>query len=265
FFDTLGASILRGRDFGAGDLAGSERVAIVSRAMAEKYFPAGAAIDRMLGRGDEAVRIVGIASDIALRDLGDPAPMVIYRPAAQFYMGAMSAVVRTAPGREGEALEALRATVASIDATLPLYATRTLEGQIGQALAQARVLTGLIATFGATALLLSVAGAYGVFAYAVRTRRREFGLRLALGATPRAILVLVLGQGARVLVAGLLLGLAASLAAVRVLGALPGVSSYDPLGFAAAASLVAAVVLLALALPARQATRVDPQETLRCE
>ena len=265
FFDTLGASILRGRDFTDADSKDSERVAIVSRAMAERYFPGGNAIDRTIGRSEEAVRIVGIASDLALRDLGDPAPVVIYRPATQFHMGAMSVVVRTAPGREAEALDTVRATVASIDATLPLYATRSLEDQIGQALAQARVVTGLIATFGATALVLSVAGAYGVFAYSVRARRREFGLRLALGASPRAILALVLGQGARVLVAGVLLGLAASLAAVRALAALPGVSAYDPVGFVAAVALVAAVVLVALALPARQATRVDPQETLRCD
>jgi ABC-type antimicrobial peptide transport system permease subunit len=149
---------------------------------------------------------------------------------------------------------------------VPLYRARTLEDQLALSLGQERMIAGLLLAFAVLALVLAAVGLYGVISYTTQIRTHEFGVRLALGALPADLLRLVMGQGARLAVVGLAIGLAAAGAASRVLSSLLfGVSPTDALTFACIAGLLMFVALAASGLPARRAARLDPMRTLRCE
>jgi putative ABC transport system permease protein len=174
-------------------------------------------------------------------------------------------VVRTS-GRPQALVEPLRQTLQQIDRDLPLDKVQTYEQVVAGSLVQKRVKTALLAAFAGLALLLAAGGIYGVVSYSVSQRLHELGIRVALGAARPALLRLVMGQGMRVVGIGLLLGLALSWAAARLLaGQLFGVGVSDPLTYLAVPAILAAVALLANWLPARRATRVDPMEALRAE
>ena len=266
YFATMRIPIVEGREFRESDDASAPQVTIVSQSLAKQLFPDGNALGSRLRVQDKPLEIVGIAADHALRTLRETDPPAFFRPSAQHYMSGATFVARLKPGVAGDPVEVLRRAVAAADATMPVHAARTLEQQIGRTLGEARLVTSALGAFAVIAVLLSLAGIYGLFAYFVRRRQREIGLRLALGADTRTILAMVLRQGAMIVVAGLSLGLAGALAATRGVEAmLYGIGARDAASFAAAAALLALVALVAVLVPARQASRIDPQQSLRSE
>ena len=177
----------------------------------------------------------------------------------------MNVVVRTA-GDPAAAVPAVRAALREVDSDLPLYRVRTMEARISESLARRRFAMSLLTVFAALALGLAIVGVYGVMAYLVSQGRREIGIRLALGASPRAILGLVMRRGLTLALAGVTLGLVGSAALTRFMeGLLFGVQPRDPLTFLAIPAILGLVTMAAVYAPARRASRTDPLLTLRSE
>jgi putative ABC transport system permease protein len=268
-FATLRIPRLAGRLFTAQDDARGQQVIVVNRAMAAKYWPGQDPLGQRITFSDPKkgkwLTVVGVVGDVRDAELARQPEATVYRP--QFQMPATDAalVVRTS-GRPQALVEPLRQALQQIDRDLPLDKVQTYEQVVAGSLVQKRVKTALLAAFAGLALLLAAGGIYGVVSYSVSQRLHELGIRVALGAARPALLRLVMGQGMRVVGIGLLLGLALSWAAARLLaGQLFGVGASDPLTYLAVPAILAAVALLANWLPARRATRVDPMEALRAE
>ena len=269
YFRTLGIRLLAGRDFDDGDRRDGAAVAIVNEAMAKKFWPGRNPIGRrIMNLGPKGVggEVVGVVADVRYRSLRRPADPTVYVPRAQFSMPRMTLIVEAANGDAAALQRPLQAIVAGLDPALPLFHVRTLSEKLGLALGQTRVIAALVGVFAALALLLAAAGLYGVVSYATQRRTREFGIRLALGASAGSVRRLVLSKTGRLAVAGLAVGLGAAAAASRLASHLLfGVSPWDPVSYAAAAVLLAAAALAASVLPARRAGRVDPMTSLRSE
>jgi putative ABC transport system permease protein len=194
----------------------------------------------------------------------DPARYV-YRPLSQSNTWSMDVVVRTASD-PAALTAAIHREVHSLDPTLPVYEIHTLEQAVARSLGTKRLTNRLLLAFALTALMLAAVGIYGVMALGVSHRVNEFGIRLALGAAPRDVLALVLGQGMRLVLLGVAIGLAGAAWLTRFLGSLLfQVEPLDPTTFGAVALVLAAVAFGACYLPARRATRTDPLDALRCE
>ncbi len=257
----------RGRDFTAADSEKARPVVLVSEAMARKFWPGQDAVGKRLTLTfyPGVVReVVGVVADVKLRGVAHVEPIAaIYGPSAQLDRFSLALVVRTAVEPRSLA-SAVTAAVQAIDPEQPVTDIETMEQHAGDALTHARFAMLLLAAFAVLALLLSAVGIYSVLAYAVRRRTREIGIRMALGAQRSDVIRLVVGQGMRPALLGLVIGLAGSLAFGRALSSLVfGVSPTDPATFASVAALLATVALLACALPARRATRVEPTEALQ--
>ena len=269
YFRTMGIAMLRGRDFADRDRAGAQRVAIVNETMAKHFWPNGDAIGRFIHNGprDSLGRmVVGIVKDSKHASMTDAIEPYWYVPLGQSYSSTMTLVVR-ASGRELDGLVAdLRREVRTLDEALPIQRVRTMTELRGQSLEMQRLVAGMLGAFGVLALFLASVGLFGVMSFLVSLRTRELGVRIALGARPRSVLTLVVGQGVRMALIGVGAGLLLALAASRVLsGILYGVSATDPLTFAGVALLLTAAAALASWFPARRATRVDPVVALRAE
>ena len=268
YFETMGIPIVRGRDFGDGDDAGTPLVVVVNETMAERFWPGQDPIGRRFKFfGDaEFTTVVGVARNAKYNGVvEDPTPF-IYQPLRQNYNPAATLHVRS----ETDAASlsgAVRREVQALDPTLSVFNVRTLEDQVAESLAPLRTNVILLTTFGILALLLASIGLYGVASYSVAQRTREIGVRMALGARPAAVLGMVLGRSLVLVGAGLALGLGAALALSVVIPAelLSTVSPRDPATFASTALLLAVVALVATYLPARRATRIDPLLALRAE
>jgi putative ABC transport system permease protein len=208
--------------------------------------------------------VIGIAKDTKYRSLLSEPPLLLYLPVSQDYDGRTTLIVRSAdPAR---LLPAIRAEIAGLDKNLPVFGVETMPEHIAASLWEQRMAAGLIGMFGLLALVLAAAGLYGVVAYSVSQRTREIGIRMALGARRNDILQLVLGQGLRLAMIGVLAGLGVALGATPLMsGLLYGVSPTDPLTFAAISLLLVGIALAASWLPARRAIRVDPTIALRYE
>jgi len=267
YFKTMGITLLRGRDFTGGDTASSPQIVIVNETLARRLAPDGNAIGkrlRMDSKG-EYMEVVGVAKDIKYNQLAEKTPFFAYRPFSQRYRAQMTLHVRTA-GDPKALMNQVRAEVHALDRNLPLTNVKTLEEHMRVPLAPAQLFAWLSSAFGILALLLAATGLYGVMAYLVSGRTREFGIRVALGARSTDVLRLVLSEGLMLVSIGIIVGLLASVAFTRVLqSVLYDVSATDPLTFAGVALLLAAVTLLACYIPARRATRVDPMIALRHE
>ena len=267
YFQTLGTTLVRGREFTRQDGPSAPRVVIVNEATASRYWPGQEAVGKRLkyGNVDQFAEVVGVVRNI--RDKGltaDPRP-AIYAPLLQNYAPDMTLHVRTATESQ-TMLDALRREVQALDATLPVYNLMTLAEQKDGLLYTERLAATLLTLFGLLALLLAAIGLYGVLSYGVTERTRELGIRLALGAQRRDLLKLVVGQGMMLTVIGSVIGVSAALALTRLIEKLLfGVSSTDPLIFAVIPLLLAGVTLIACWVPARRATKVDPMVALRNE
>jgi putative ABC transport system permease protein len=264
YFGAMGMPIVKGRGFESSDSGTSLPVAVVDEKLAHRYSPEGDLVGKRIRIGDGPwLTIVGIVPSVKNRKLDEDAWPYVYRPYSQWVRRQTTLVVRTTVNPLG-VVEGLRSEVTKLDPELPLSQVKTIEQAIERSLVTTRLTNLLFAGFAATALLLALTGIYGVMSLNVANRRNEFGIRLALGAQRANLLRMVLGQGLRMAVAGIGLGLLAAIGLTRLLkGLLFGISASDPLTFAVIAMLLVGVSLLACWVPARRATKVDPLEALR--
>jgi len=263
----MGTPILQGRGLTPADQLGTPRVILVNQAFARRAFPGADPIGQRVkvayAEPDSILSIVGVVADMRRDGLDvEPAPMVVY-PFRQYPFGYMTLVVRSR--RDPEALApAIRAEIAALDRSLPVLGVETLESRIHATTADRRYPMLLLSLLASLALVLSAVGLYGVLAYLVGQRAREIGIRKALGASRGAIARLVLGEGFRFVLLGVVVGLLAALFTTRYLGALLyGLAPNDPVTLGAGALILLAVAALAAWIPARRALRVDPAVTLR--
>jgi putative ABC transport system permease protein len=273
YFTTMGIPLLAGREFTARDTADAPKVAIVSERIVREYFPGGPteALGRRVRLDDRGdwLTVVGVVADIRQRGLDQDVKPMIYAPfqqerSAPFLLRFVSFVARTAT--PASVIEGIRAEIRRAAPDLPIVGTLTMDEAVAASVAQPRFRMLLLVLFGVTATLIATCGIYGLMAYAVTQRRREIGVRMALGATRRDVLRLVLARALRIVVAGLIVGLAGAVGATRVLQRfLFGVTPTDPIAFTIVTLLLMAVGLMAAWLPARRATRIDPCAALRAE
>ncbi len=268
YFRVMKIPLLEGREFGRSDTINTPPVAIINETAARRFWPGQSAIGRrvIVGRppDDQASVVVGVVKDSKYRRLTEEVRPAVFTPFLQRYRGDMTLHVRTA-GEPSSMLAAVRREVQALDASLPLYNTRTLEEQKSSSLYASRLAATLLTMFGLLALMLAAVGLYGVMAYNVNRRTHEIGIRMALGAHGREVWRLIMVEGAAIMTVGLLLGLSMALAGTRLVESfLYGVRPNDPVAFASAALLLAVVGLLANYLPARRASRTDPMVALRC-
>jgi predicted permease len=261
YFATLGTPLVSGREFTLQDSEQASKVIVINEVMARRYWPGQEAVGKRTSRGE----VVGVVRNTREKGvMADPRPTV-YMPLEQSYVPQLTLHVRSATD-PAATVAALRREVRALDPALPLYNVRTLADQRDGSLHTERVAAALLALFGAIALILAAVGLYGVLSYSVTARTREMGIRLAQGAQPRDLLTLVVGQGMRLTVVGLVVGVAAAFALTRLIEQLLfGVTATDPLTFAVVPLLLAGVALAACWIPARRATRMDPLAALRHE
>jgi predicted permease len=263
YFATMGIPLRAGRSFSADDR--SRKVTVISESLARLVWPNENPIGRRLERypGDD-YEVIGVAGDVRLSANTAPVAMA-YRPYWEQAQRRTIVVVRTA-GDPRAAGSALRNAIQSIDPNVPVPVLRTMDDILGESIAPQRFQLVLVGAFAGSALLLTAMGIYGVVAYAVARRRRELGVRIALGAQPADVKRLVLGQGMRPVLIGLAGGLVVALATGRVLESLLyNTSANDPLALAGTAAVLATIALLACWIPALRATKVDPMVALRAE
>jgi predicted permease len=257
---------VRGRELAVSDGPTAAPVAMVNEAFARHWFPGREAIGQWIvpGQGGHVPRqIVGVAGDTRQFGLDMPAEPELYVPHAQDPWPWVSVVVRTR-GDARAMVPSIERAVWSLAPDMPLTEVRTMEEMQAATLQPRRWNALLLAAFAAIALALASVGTYSVMAHLVGERRREFGIRLALGAAPQGILASTLRQGLRLALAGTVLGALVAAGATRALRTLLfGVEPLDPMTFAGVAVLVGAAVVLASLLPARRAASLDPVQALR--
>ena len=275
YFKTMGIPLLAGREFTPQDTAAALKVAIVSERIVRECFPGGP--DEALGRRvrvnvidhGEWLTVVGVVADIRQMRLERDVQPMIYVPFQQerderVLLRFVAFVARTST--PGSVVEGIRAEIRRAAPDLPIQSTVTMDEAVAASVAQPRFRMVLLGLFAMTATLIATCGLYGLMAYAVTQRRREIGVRMALGAERRDVLRLVLTRALRIVVAGLIVGLAGAAGVTRVLQRfLFGVTSTDPIVFTIVTLLLLAVGLMAAWLPARRAARIDPWAALRAE
>jgi predicted permease len=271
YFGALGIDIVRGRAFDDRDRTGSTPVTIVSERTAEKFWPGENPIGRRFSRGqrfgdNNALEVIGVTRDVRTYGLQANSPYIMYLPMEQEPFSALTIVLRTSAADPTTVVPLARQVVASMDSMLPLARVQTMHQVVAQSVSQPRLLSGLASLFGALAGVLAAVGVYGVMAYNVRRERRDFGIRLALGADPKRVRRLVLVRGLILGAAGVALGAGGALLLTRTMQALlVDVQPTDPTVFALTGGALLLVTLLAGYIPALQASRTDPIVALRSE
>jgi putative ABC transport system permease protein len=274
FFSTLGIPLVKGRDFTVDDHAKAPGVAIISETMARRYWPNEDPIGKRLREDNRGapntspwVSIVGVVGEVKYRGLpqNPNADPDVYFPLAQAPVGNLFLAARS--GVDPNSLvAAVRGVLQQLDPNLPAYEVTTMAEQVTNQTTRSRFSAWLLGVFGAIALALAAIGIYSVMAYAVEQRSREIGVRVALGARAADVLKMVIGQGMRMALLGVALGLGAALALTQLMKRLLfGVGAADPLTYGAIALLLTLVALLACYVPARRATKVDPLVAIRCD
>jgi putative ABC transport system permease protein len=271
YFKTMGIAVVKGRTFDDHDRAGASHVTIITQHTAEKFWPDQNPIGRHFYRGTPSPKntlyeVVGVSHDVLSFGLASRTPYEMYVPIEQEPFGAMTVVLRTDSDNAASVMPGAREAVSAIDKLLPLSKIQTLESVVGDSVNQPRLLSSLAALFGTLAGLLAAVGVYGVMAYNVRRTRREFGIRLALGADPTRVRRLVVLRGLRLGSFGVTVGAGGALLLTRTMSAmLRDVKTTDPAVFGLTAALLVFVALVACYLPALQASRTDPMVVLRAE
>jgi putative ABC transport system permease protein len=272
YFRVAGIPLLQGREFSDVDRSDSVPVAIINQAFARQFFSKETALGQRikLGKPDSKepwLTIVGIVGDVSRPTLfeGYSQDPSVYRPLGQAPGGSLSLFVRTTGNPRAVESEVGRAVVA-VDNNLPLPTVQTVNESLAWFTSEPRFRAELFGLFSVLALLLAAVGIYGVLSQRVSQRIQEIGIRVALGARRDDVLKLIIGEGLRLTLIGIAIGIAGSLALARFLSSmLYGVTSTDPLTVAAVSFLLMLVALLACYLPARRAMRLDPLIALRCE
>jgi putative ABC transport system permease protein len=279
YLSALGIRVLRGRDFSESDTLDARGVALINETFARRYFPGEDPIGHYLTPGRAArpldttdhfgipvwSEIVGVVSDVKSLTVQPEAAPEIYRPYWQWPMQSPILFVRTT-GDPAQLASAIRSVTKQIVPSLPPPEIRLMTERVSESVAQSRFQTELLNLLGAVALLLATVGIYGVLAFGVTQRRRELGIRFALGARRRDVVALVVGQGIRLTILGIAVGTTAAVVLTRALRSqLYEVQPADPATFGAVVVLLLVVALMAAWLPARRATRVDPMVSLRAE
>jgi predicted permease len=261
-FQTMGIDFIEGRGFEADAGRDGRGVAVVSRSVARASFGPGSAVGRTILFGDDPIEIVGVVEDVRLRDLTGEPPAIIYLPQYLSPRRGAAFVLRTSSDPEA-LMAAVRGVVRSQDPSQPITELVAASRIMAEQTLRPRFFVLLLAGFAGLALVLCAVGVYGVVAFGVAGRRREVGIRLAVGADQAGVRRLVVRQGMTPVLAGIVLGVGGALALARVLEALVyGVGVYDPLAYALAAGTLALVGLAACWVPARDAARTPPVEAL---
>jgi putative ABC transport system permease protein len=271
YLEVMRIPVLRGRALLPSDDGASVPVALVNETFVRQNLagvdPLGqrVSVSANFGYGNPTWTIVGVIPDIKSRSLREDPPAEVYIPHAHFGPGTLTVSVRTAVGAP-PVLPAVRETVRALDPDLPLLSVETVAEAVARQVAPMRFFLSLVGLFAVLALVLAATGLYGVATFLASQRRREVGIRLAMGAPRRSVVAQMLGQGLRPALWGVVLGLAGAWAAGRSLESLLfQVEATDPGVFGGVAVLLLAVVLFAVLIPARAASRVDPVEALRAE
>ena len=267
YFETVRTPLLAGRVFTERDVAGGQNVAVINETTAKRYWPNQNPLGKHVANSRDMIprEIVGVVADVKFLALNAADTEEMYISLPQGPWTNMTLLVRS-QSNPHPLVTAVREKISETDPNLPVSGILSMDDVIAASVAQPRLITQFVGVFAGFALLLAAIGIYGVMAYTVNTRKQEMGIRVALGATPADILRLVVGQGMRMTMIGVALGVAASLALTRLLASLLfGVSAADPVVFSAAAVVLGGVAFLACYIPARRATRVDPIIVLRYE
>lgn len=268
YFPVMGIRLLRGRMFTQSDAAFSAPVALISQALAKRYFPKQDPLGRHLifgfpANGVVSREIIGIVGDVRDVSLGkEPGPM-LYVPFAQAPLYGCEVVVKSTLSASA-IVAAIRTATHSIDKNLPVTDIATLSDVLNESIAQPRFRTWLLGLFGAIALLLAAIGIFGVISYSVSRRTQELGIRMAIGAEPGSLLRMIFGEALTLTAAGIAIGIPCAVAAAALVRHLLfGITPYDPMTLAIVPTVLVAVAVFASYLPARRAMRVDPIIALR--
>jgi len=268
YFQAMGIPLRGGRFFDESDVIGKLPVTLVDEFMAQQLWPGQDAVGKRIHMVESEtpwMTVVGVVGRVKQEALDVEPRIAFYLPQTQYPARQMTVVLRGA-GDAAALARLVKTELGEIDASLPMYAVRTMQERVDESLAPRRFAMTLLALFAGIALVLASVGVYGVMAYLVSQGTREIGIRMALGATQREILRLVLTQGMSLAAVGLGIGLVAALVFTRLMHSLLfGVSAWDPISFGGIALLLGVVALLATYIPARRAGRVDPILCLRAE
>jgi ABC-type antimicrobial peptide transport system permease subunit len=260
---------VRGRLFNNEDRADGPLKTVISQATAEKFWPGQDPIGRSFSKGSPSPtnptwEVIGVVANVRSRGIERATPYESYASIEQQTFGAMTVAVRTAGSDPLAAVDGARQAVKSIDPLLPISQVQTMSQVVSESANQPRLLTALAVLFGVMAGVLAAVGVYGVMAYNVRRERREFGVRLALGADPGRVRLLIVRRGLVLGAAGVALGAAGAWALTRTMQSmLSDVEPTDPVVFAGSGVLLLVIAVAAVAWPARQAARTDPMVALR--
>jgi predicted permease len=268
FFTAVGAQVWRGRVFTSQDQANSPLVVIINRTMAQKFWPGQSAIGKRVKAGNDWASVVGIVNDVKFAQPGEAPAFQIFTPVDQAPQSSLSFVVRTASGFGSDPLsltEPARAAVASIDPKLAVAGFSSLDVLSQDSLAGQRTSTTVTSILGVLALLLASIGVYGVMAYSVSRREREFGIRIALGASRSRILRLLYSMVLRLVLSGIVLGVILAYFAQVWIASMLEIKEINPLAIASGGLLLCVIAGLAAAAPARRAMCVVPMQALRNE
>jgi predicted permease len=274
-FQTLRVPLKRGRLLHEGDIDGRPLVAVINEAAARLYWPGGDPVGRTIRFNPQetnpSIQIVGVVGDVRSLGPGVPAPPTAYLPLGQSgpppaTLGRIMRFVVRTTGNPADMAASARAAVNAVDAGLPLLDLRPMIDVVSAASGQPRFTTLVMSVFASAAFLLAALGLYGILAYNVEQRTREIGVRVALGASRRDVLRLVIGHGMRLTLIGAMVGVPAAMIVTRLTGGmLPGITNADPVIYAAVVLLLVASAFLASYVPARRATKVDPLVALRSD
>ena len=266
FFDAAGLRLLQGRHFNGSDLPDSPQVAIINKAMADKFWPGQDPLGRAIRRKDDGdLTVVGVVSTAKIRSIGESPRPFIYRSYSQEYTPFLNVLARTSIDPERTALDMLAAG-RDFDPEIWVWEAKTMERYLAVQRLPARLSAIILSAFAVLALALASIGLYGIVSYAVSRRTREVGIRMSLGADRATVIRMLMGSGLKLVAVGSVTGLGLAFAAAKLVSSLLfNVSSFDPMTFLLVPLVLGAAAMLAAYIPARRASRVDPASALRTE